>query len=91
MCKSTRQAAHRTRSPFPGPSRRLTAGMGKAEIENLKVEIKAKRDAVVDVTLKEKEVPPLPKLTMRNRKTLKGHFAKLYAMHWAEASGSTSR
>ena len=65
--------------------------MGKAEIENLKVEIKAKRDAVVDVTLKEKEVPPLPKLTMRNRKTLKGHFAKLYAMHWAEASGSTSR
>ena len=65
--------------------------MGKAEIENLKVEIKAKRDAAVDVTLKEKEVPPLPKLTMRNRKTLKGHFAKLYAMHWAEASGSTSR
>eukprot|EP00908_Phaeocystis_cordata_P026877 Transcript_940.p1 GENE.Transcript_940~~Transcript_940.p1 ORF type:complete len:339 (-),score=168.69 Transcript_940:191-1207(-) len=65
--------------------------MGKAEIENLKVEIKAKRDAAVDVTLKEKEVPPLPKLTMRSRKTLKGHFAKLYAMHWAEASGSTSR
>ena len=58
--------------------------MGKSEIERLKYEIKAKCDACIDDILEEKEVAALPKLSMKTRRTLKGHFAKIYAMHWAE-------
>jgi WD40 repeat protein len=30
------------------------------------------------------EVDPLPRITMRPRRSLKGHLAKIYAMHWAQ-------
>lgn len=30
------------------------------------------------------EVEPLPRIVMRARRTLRGHLAKIYAMHWAE-------
>ena len=30
---------------------------------------------------------PDVKLAIKNRKVLKGHFAKIYAMHWADAPG----
>ena len=30
-----------------------------------------------------KDIPALPRITMRTRRTLKGHLAKIYAMHWA--------
>lgn len=30
------------------------------------------------------EVEPLPRIVMRPRRTLKGHLAKIYAMHWAQ-------
>ncbi|KAJ2243531.1 G protein subunit beta, partial [Coemansia sp. RSA 454] len=30
------------------------------------------------------KVPSLPKVSMKVRRTLKGHLAKIYAMHWAE-------
>lgn len=30
------------------------------------------------------EIEALPRITMRPRKTLKGHLAKIYAMHWAQ-------
>ena len=62
--------------------------MGKAEIEQLKAQIKSKRDAAADCTLQEKAVAPLPKLQMKNRRVLKGHFAKIYAMHWAEGQAA---
>ena len=62
--------------------------MGKAEIEQLKAQIKSKRDATADGTLQEKAVAPLPKLQMKNRRVLKGHFAKIYAMHWAEGQAA---
>jgi guanine nucleotide-binding protein G(I)/G(S)/G(T) subunit beta-1 len=62
--------------------------MGKAEIEQLKAQIKSKRDAAADSTLQEKAVAPLPKLQMKNRRVLKGHFAKIYAMHWAEGQAA---
>ena len=62
--------------------------MGKAEIEQLKAQIKSKRDAAADGTLQEKAVAPLPKLQMKNRRVLKGHFAKIYAMHWAEGQAA---
>ena len=62
--------------------------MGKAEIAQLKAQIKSKRDAAADSTLQEKAVAPLPKLQMKNRRVLKGHFAKIYAMHWAEGQAA---
>jgi guanine nucleotide-binding protein G(I)/G(S)/G(T) subunit beta-1 len=58
--------------------------MSKAEIEALKGEIKAKRDALEDGTLEDKGVPPVTRLAIKNRRVLKGHFAKVYALHWAE-------
>lgn len=30
------------------------------------------------------EVDPLPRVLMKARRTLKGHLAKIYAMHWAQ-------
>lgn len=29
------------------------------------------------------DTPPLPRLTLKARRTLKGHLAKIYALHWA--------
>ena len=29
------------------------------------------------------DVDPLPRIVMRQRRTLKGHLAKIYAMHWS--------
>eukprot|EP01122_Echinamoeba_exundans_P007439 TRINITY_DN22_c0_g1_i3.p1 TRINITY_DN22_c0_g1~~TRINITY_DN22_c0_g1_i3.p1 ORF type:complete len:223 (+),score=48.74 TRINITY_DN22_c0_g1_i3:132-800(+) len=61
----------------------------KKEIEDLKEKIKKKRDEMRDTTLKqyvEKEDIGLPARgeKMKMRRTLKGHLAKIYAMHWAE-------
>ena len=41
-----------------------------------------------DMTLEqEKEkVDPVGRISMRARRTLRGHLAKIYAMHWAEDS-----
>lgn len=30
------------------------------------------------------EIDPLPRIAMRPRRTLKGHLAKIYAMHWSQ-------
>jgi len=59
----------------------------RREAEELKERIKQNRDAQNDTTLKTftRDLPPLPKNDkMRVRRTLKGHLAKIYAMHWAE-------
>jgi guanine nucleotide-binding protein G(I)/G(S)/G(T) subunit beta-1 len=29
-----------------------------------------------------KDIEPLPRILMKVRRTLKGHLAKIYAMHW---------
>ncbi|WVO12662.1 hypothetical protein L204_100267 [Cryptococcus depauperatus] len=29
------------------------------------------------------DIPPLPRMTLKVRRTLKGHLAKVYALHWA--------
>jgi len=53
----------------------------------MKEKIKAHRDQMNDTTLKNftKELPPLPRNDkLKVRRTLKGHLAKIYAMHWAE-------
>jgi len=60
--------------------------MSKADLDALKSQIKQKRGAAGSETLGDKSVPPLPKLAIKNRRVLKGHFAKIYAMHWAEGA-----
>jgi len=39
--------------------------------------------------LEDKGVPAIAKLAIKNRRVLKGHFAKIYAMHWAEGNASS--
>lgn len=60
----------------------------KKEIEDLKEKIKKKRDEANDTTLKsyvDSEDVNLPRgEKLKIRRTLKGHLAKIYAMHWAE-------
>lgn len=55
------------------------------EAENLKAEIKKLRDAADDTTLKDaiKDYDP-GKPALKPRRTLKGHLAKIHAMHWSE-------
>jgi len=57
----------------------------RKENEALKEKIKAKKDSLNDTTLRTtaSTVEPLPRVMMRIRRTLKGHLAKIYAMHWA--------
>merc|ERR1719313_2055108 len=70
--------------------------MSKGEIAELKEKLKKKLE---DAGCEEKEYlknnpPPGGALTgrlqIKNRKVLKGHFAKIYAMHWAD-SGACMR
>ncbi len=44
--------------------------------------------AVADVSLSEvtADVPQITRISLRTRKTLRGHLAKIYAMHWASDS-----
>lgn len=59
----------------------------KAEAMAMKEKIKARREEMNDTSLKEftKELPALPRSDkLKVRRTLKGHLAKIYAMHWAE-------
>ncbi|KAI9284955.1 G-protein beta subunit Bpp1 [Umbelopsis sp. AD052] len=55
------------------------------EAESLKEKIKQKKDALADTTLRQmsQDIEPLPRIVMKVRRTLKGHLAKIYAMHWA--------
>jgi guanine nucleotide-binding protein G(I)/G(S)/G(T) subunit beta-1 len=70
----------------------------RREAEILKEKIKAKKDALADtsrttpvsnqilisaVRAIASEVQSLPRIGMKVRRTLKGHLAKIYAMHWA--------
>lgn len=59
----------------------------KAEAMAMKEKIKARREEMNDTSLKEftKDLPALPRSDkLKVRRTLKGHLAKIYAMHWAE-------
>ena len=46
------------------------------------------RMAVADTSLVEvaADVPGINRVSLRTRKTLRGHLAKIYAMHWATDS-----
>ncbi|KAJ1733228.1 G protein subunit beta [Coemansia sp. BCRC 34490] len=58
----------------------------KRDAEQLKDRIRSTKEKLADTTLKRasEKVPALPKISMKVRRTLKGHLAKIYAMHWAE-------
>ncbi|KAF9921886.1 guanine nucleotide-binding protein subunit beta 1, partial [Modicella reniformis] len=57
----------------------------RKEAEFLKDKIKEKKQALNDTSLKSmsQELEPLTRIGMRIRRVLKGHLAKIYAMHWA--------
>ena len=44
--------------------------------------------AVADTSLLEvaQDIPAIGRVSLRTRKTLRGHLAKIYAMHWATDS-----
>ncbi|KAI8388795.1 G-protein beta subunit [Radiomyces spectabilis] len=58
----------------------------RREAESLKEKIKQKKESLADTTLARAaaQVENLPRLTMKVRRTLKGHLAKIYAMQWAK-------
>jgi len=58
------------------------------EAEQLQSAIKEKRNAVNDAKLTERtsSMNQVGRIVMRNRRTLRGHLAKIYAMHWASDS-----
>lgn len=57
----------------------------RREADALKDKIKTKREGLCDTTFKavSADIEPLPRVAMKVRRTLKGHLAKIYAMHWA--------
>ncbi|PVU90980.1 hypothetical protein BB559_004353 [Furculomyces boomerangus] len=59
----------------------------RKEAEFLKESIRKQKDKLNDTTLKQvaSSIEPIPALTMKVRRVLKGHLAKIYAMHWAES------
>jgi len=60
----------------------------RQEAEALKLHIRDARKAVRDTTMESQtsSIDPVNKLNMRARRTLRGHLAKIYAMHWAADS-----
>eukprot|EP01134_Creolimax_fragrantissima_P000594 CFRG0594T1 len=60
----------------------------KKVAEDIKVDIKTAREMKNDTNLAEisRDVAALPKLTLKPRRLLRGHLAKIYAMHWTDDS-----
>ncbi|XP_012697392.1 guanine nucleotide-binding protein subunit beta-4 [Clupea harengus] len=56
----------------------------REEAEQLRVQIQDARKACSDSTLKQISagLDPVGRIQMRTRRTLRGHLAKIYAMHW---------
>jgi len=58
----------------------------RRDAEGLKDKIKRRKDDLMDTTLRTvafQHTEPLPRVGMRVRRVLKGHLAKIYAMHWS--------
>jgi guanine nucleotide-binding protein G(I)/G(S)/G(T) subunit beta-1 len=58
----------------------------RQEAETLKERMRQRMDELKDVELKDqaRDIPAIPKSDkMKVRKSLKGHLAKIYALHWA--------
>ncbi|KAJ9618908.1 G protein subunit beta [Taxawa tesnikishii (nom. ined.)] len=60
--------------------------IARRDAEALKDRIKKKKDELADTTLRDvarQRTEALPRLAMKTKRTLKGHLAKIYAMHWS--------
>ncbi|KAH0844465.1 Guanine nucleotide-binding protein subunit beta [Fonsecaea pedrosoi] len=58
----------------------------RREAEGLKDRIKRKKDDLADTSLRQvalNNTEALPRIGMKPRRNLKGHLAKIYAMHWS--------
>lgn len=62
----------------------------RLEAEQLKNQIREARKAMADTSLAQiaASVEPVGRIQMRTRRTLRGHLAKIYAMHWSSDSRS---
>jgi len=58
---------------------------------DVKEALHKKKTELSDGTLEDKAVAQCAKLGIKNRRVLKGHFAKIYAMHWVDGPGACSR
>lgn len=60
----------------------------RQEAEVLKAQIRDARKAVCDTSLTQvtHNIEAVGRIQMRTRRTLRGHLAKIYAMHWATDS-----
>ncbi|PVU96378.1 hypothetical protein BB561_001226 [Smittium simulii] len=60
--------------------------MAKKQTTILKAKIKQVNKDLFDTSLKEeaKKLDKLPRVLLKVRRTLKGHLAKIYAMHWSQ-------
>ena len=60
----------------------------RQETEQLKNQIREARKAAGDTTLIQacSGIEPVGRVQMRTRRTLRGHLAKIYAMHWSSDS-----
>merc|ERR1712002_296525 len=60
----------------------------RQEADELKNQIRLSREKAADATITDvaERLEPLGRLTFRPRRTLRGHLAKIYAMHWAADS-----
>lgn len=60
----------------------------RQEAERLKSQIMEARKAAKDTSLVDvaSSMEPMGRVSMRTRRTLRGHLAKIYAMHWATDS-----
>eukprot|EP00048_Salpingoeca_helianthica_P016033 m.230095 g.230095 ORF g.230095 m.230095 type:complete len:342 (-) comp17916_c0_seq1:439-1464(-) len=60
----------------------------RSETDQLEKKIAASRKACADTDIVRASagIPPLTKINMRVRRTLRGHLAKIYALHWAADS-----
>lgn len=58
----------------------------RRDAEGLKDKIKRKKDELADTSLRgiaQSNTDALPRIGMKARKALRGHLAKIYAMHWS--------
>uniref|UniRef100_A0A182NLN6 Uncharacterized protein n=1 Tax=Anopheles dirus TaxID=7168 RepID=A0A182NLN6_9DIPT len=64
----------------------------RQEAETLKNAIRDARKAACDTSLVQatNNLEPIGRIQMRTRRTLRGHLAKIYAMHWGSDSRNLS-
>ncbi|UZJ53349.1 hypothetical protein CBS101457_002669 [Exobasidium rhododendri] len=69
----------------PGVDLAEKIAAARREADGLKEQIRSRKDKMADTSLRAMaaEIEPLPRIVMKPRRTLKGHLAKIYAMHWA--------